>query len=135
MKTMGELLTLHVHAFQIHRYHWIRHLVRCLLLLDHVLAQPEYDGGASGTQDECAICYNEVPGTMHTLPCGHAFHPECILQLAQFASHTRHVMPYLAKCPYCTTEIQPNQSTFNALQTDPTTPTWRIALHYYVYTM
>ena len=135
MKALGELVALHMHAFQIHRYHRIRHLVRCLLLLDHVLARPECGGGASGTPDECAICYNEVPGTMHTLACGHAFHPECVLQLAQFASHTRHVMPYLAKCPYCTAEIQPHQPTFNALHADPTTPPWRLALHYYVYTM
>ena len=132
---IGEIVALHMNAFQIHRYSKIRHLVRCLLLLDHVLAQPECDGGASGTPDECAICYNGVAGTMRTLSCGHAFHPECVLQLAQFASNTHRVMPYLAKCPYCTAEIQPNQSTLNALNADPTTPPWRLALHYYVYAM
>ena len=97
--------------------------------------QPEYDSGAVGTLDECAICYNEVPGTMHTLACGHAFHPECVLQIAQFASHTRNMLPYLAKCPYCTADIQPNQPVLHTLQNNADTPQWRLALHYYVYTM
>lgn len=135
LKALGELVAIHMNAFQINRYHRIRHLVRCLLLLEHVLTRPECNGGAAGTPDECAICYNEVPGTMHTLACGHSFHPECVLQLAQFASHTRHMLPYLAKCPYCTSEIQPQQSVFHALHNDTTTPEWRLALHCYVYTV
>lgn len=133
LQCMGELVEMHMHAFQIHRYNQVRHLARCLLLLDYVLSQPESTGSTTGTADECAICYNEVPGTMHTLGCGHAFHPECILQTTQFASHTRYALPYLAKCPYCMTEIQPRLPVFNALHTDPTTPSWRLALHYYVY--
>ena len=141
LQNIGRLVCDHLQSFHVHRYTRIRHLVRCLLLLEHVLRQPEVTAtpdetsSAVGTPHECAVCYNEVPGTLHTLRCGHAFHPECILQTAQFSSHVHHTLPYLAKCPYCMTEIQPKHEVMAAMHASagPAVPSWRRALQYFVY--
>lgn len=140
LKDIGGIVASHMQAFQMHRYQRVRHLVRCLLLLEHVLLCPEVTDtsthGTTGTPGECAVCYNEVQGTLHTLQCGHSFHPECVLQLAQFSTHTRHALPFLAKCPYCMAEIQPKAEVHNLVHTaSPPMPEWRMALHYYVYTI
>lgn len=133
LRVMGELVTDHLHSLQVHRYPRVRHFLRCMLLLEHMLLRPERNAGPSGSHGECAICYNEESGSLHTLACGHAFHPECMIQSAQFAGIHTQATPFLAKCPYCMTEVQPHASTLNALHTHHATPQWRLALHYYVY--
>ena len=133
LRVVGELVKDHLHSLQVHRYPRLRHFLRCMLLLEHMLLRPECDAGPPGSPDECAICYNEESGSLHTLACGHAFHPECMVQSAQFAGSHTQATPFLAKCPYCMTEVQPHASTLNALHTHHATPPWRLALHYYVY--
>mgnify|MGYP006219477239 CR=1 FL=1 len=137
LQRMGTILTKHIPFFQQPSQKTYLRLVRCLLLLEYLLKLPEapHDPQTSttGTPDECAICYNEVEGSLHTLPCGHAFHPECMFKLTQHSASSDRVLPYLAKCPYCMREIEPKETIVQSLQQTDSLPTWKKALYYYVY--
>lgn len=136
LQRMGTILTKHIQFFQQPSQKSYLRFVRCFLLLEYVLKLPEASHNAqestTGTPDECAICYNEVEGSLHTLPCGHAFHPECMFKLTQHSASGNRVLPYLARCPYCMSEIEPKETIVQSLQTE-SLPTWRRALYYYVY--
>lgn len=60
----------------------------------HVLIpqSPDETGRVGKFSDECVICLCGFRGTKGiTLPCGHAFHTECIMQWWEYNQH----------CPIC----------------------------------
>jgi hypothetical protein len=124
---LGTMIHAHLGMFRYNSFRWLRHFVRCVLVLRHVLDQP-----VDPTAEPCVLCDGAVSGCQHVLECGHAFHPECILQVAQFTTPAQYVRPYLTRCPYCTAEVMPQAATFaHAHTTD--TPAHELALLYYVY--
>lgn len=137
LQRMGTILTKHIQFFQQPSQKSYLRFVRCFLLLEYVLKLPEVShneqASTTGTPGECAICYNEVEGSLHMLPCGHSFHPECMFKLTQHSASGNCVLPYLARCPYCMSEIEPKDTIVQSLQQTESLPTWKRALYYYVY--
>lgn len=124
---LGKMIHAHLGMFRYTSFRCLRHFVRCVLVLRHVLDQP-----AVATADPCVLCDGAVAGCQHVLECGHVFHPECILQVAQFTTPAQYVSPYLMRCPYCTAEVMPKAATFEHAHTT-NTPAHELALLYYVY--
>ena len=55
----------------------------------------------------CSICCDTAQNTFHELPCGHAFHADCIIQWFRSGGPT---------CPLCRNEDAPTLNLFTARQ-------------------
>lgn len=100
-------------------------LICCLLCIYHMEQLPNVESEHtehSVTHDStcaicydstCAICYNEIQAPLKVLPCGHAFHIECMMQSVQHLPHQKKEFNCIAKCPYCMTAILPKETVNN----------------------